>query len=145
MNSDDFLLISLIILGISFLYWVIENARIDSEKSRILGFLTKKPTLDDTLEANKMMLEFLHHSMDGDSRQWHECDKGCEGAMFVMEKNTTLAEMIGDIHFVGGQIVLRKVANYDIEKPGNTKAVVCGVRADADVELAKSIEKKYSK
>lgn len=145
MNSDDFLLVSLIIFGISFLYWVIENARIDSEKSRLLGFMTKKPILDDTLEANKMMLEFLHHSMDGDSRQWHECDKGCEGAMFVMEKDITLAEMIGDIHSVGGRIVLRKVADQDIEKSENTKAVVCRVRADADVELAKSIDKKYSK
>lgn len=68
-------------------------------------------------------------------------EAGCTSLLVLCNSND-LVKLIEITHLIGGQIVLRKVCDQDIEDIKYTKVDVQKVMTKLDIERAKRIERK---
>lgn len=102
----------------------------------------KEVFMDDCIEAAKMMVNFIYDGID-EKRKHNECkDAGCDG-YFTLLDSKDIASLVMISHKMGGRIVLRKIADNDIEKVDNTVLNVKKKLSELDISRAKRIDQKY--
>ena len=114
------------------------------EKRKLMGIpgYMDRPKTDDCAEAARMMVDFIGEGIVED-RKYNECSiAGCDGRN-ALRNSRDIANLVKVIHGSGCRLVLRRVADHDMEDPGNTTDEVKDKLADLDIARAKRIENKF--
>lgn len=143
---DVFITVLWISLFLSALYLGYSVLTVREEKHKLMGVpdYQDRPRTEDCIEAARMMVDFIGDGMDAE-RRFKECAiAGCDGS-FVLRDSRDIANLVKAIHGSGCRLVLRRVADHDVEHQGNTKDKVQDKLSELDITRAKRIEEKYKR
>ena len=116
---------------------------ITEKKSMMMGVRDFGITPEDSSEAAKMLVDYLHGATDGDKRHNDECGQaGCDGYP-ILRKSKDIATLVHCAHKAGGRLVARRVERKDIECGENTVLEVKKRLTELDIERAKRVDRKY--
>lgn len=116
---------------------------ITEKKSRTMGVRDFRIAPEDSREAAKMLVDYLHGCTEGENRHHNECSQaGCDGYM-TLRDSKDIAVLVHCLHKVGGRLVARRVDRKDIECEANTVLEVKKKLTELDIERAKRVDRKY--
>ena len=115
----------------------------EGKKSAMMGVRNFRTDAEDSREAAKMLVDYLHECTEGEKRHHDECNQaGCDG-LFTLRNSKDIATLVHCAHKVGGRLVTRRVERKDIECEANTVLEVKKKLTELDIERAKRIDHKY--
>lgn len=118
---------------------------VTEKKSMMMGVRDFRITPEDSREAAKMLVDYLHECTEGEKRHHDECGQaGCDG-LFTLRDSKDIATLVHCVHKVGGRLVARRVDRKDIECEANTVLEVKKKLTELDIERAKRVNRKYRK
>ena len=116
---------------------------VTEKKSVTMGVRDFRITPEDSSEAAKMLVDYLHECTEGEKRHHDECSlAGCDG-LFTLRDSKDIATLVHCVHKVGGRLVARRVDRKDIECKTNTVLEVKKKLTELDIERAKRVNRKY--
>ena len=116
---------------------------VTEKKSVTMGVRDFRITPEDSREAAKMLVDYLHECTEGEKRHHDECNQaGCDG-LFTLRDSKDIATLVRCVHKVGGRLVARRVDRKDIECEMNTVLEVKKKLTELDIERAKRVNRKY--
>ncbi len=116
---------------------------VTEKKSMTMGVRDFRITPEDSREAAKMLVDYLHECTEGEKRHHDECmQAGCDGYM-TLRDSKDIATLVHCVHKVGGRLVARRVERKDIECEANTVLEVKKKLTELDIERAKRVNRKY--
>lgn len=134
-----------LLVAIAVVAFKILSDIITERKSRIMGVRDFRITPEDSSEAAKMLVDYLHMATDGDKRHNDECGQaGCDGYP-ILRKSKDIATLVHCAHKTGGRLVARRVDRKDIECEANTVLEVKKKLTELDIERAKRVNRKYER
>lgn len=112
------------------------------EQAKRMGRTDRHIRMSDCRESVLMMVSFISGKLYNSGRKMDECgEAGCDGSSVLMgSKDISL--LVKAAHSVGGQLVLRKESDLDIECDENTALEVKKKLTDIDIARAKRIRGK---
>lgn len=112
------------------------------EQARRMGRRDRRIRTSDCRESVVLLVSFISGKIHRSARKWNECQEaGCDGSSILMDSKD-ISVLVKAAHSVGGQLVVRKVADHDIECDKNTVLEVKKKLTDLDIERAKRIRRK---
>ena len=96
---------------------------------------------DECIEARNLLLFHLMEDGISQKRTSETEETGCTSLLVLCNSND-LVKLIEITHLIGGQIVLRKVCDQDIEDKKYAKIDVQKVMTKLDIDRAKRIERR---
>lgn len=128
---------------ILFIAFKICSDIVTEKKSRMMGVRDFGITPENSGEAAKMLVDYLHGATDGDKRHNDECGQaGCDGYL-ILRNSKDIAVLVRCVHKAGGRIVVRRVDRKDIEREENSVLEVQKKLTELDIERAKRVGRKY--
>lgn len=135
--------ISMVVFIIGVIAFKICSDIIAERKSAMMGVRDFTIKLEDSSEAAKMLVGYLHGCTEGEKRHCGEwMYAGCDGFSTLWESKD-VATLVHCVHKAGGRLVARRVEKKDIECDANTVLEVKKILSDLDIERAKRINRKY--
>lgn len=132
-----------LLVAIAVIAFKICSDIIAEKKSMMMGVRDFGIKPEDSGEAAKMLVDYLHGATDGDKRHNDECRQaGCDGGS-VLRDSKDIAVLVHCVHKAGGRLVARRVDGKDIECEANTVLEVKKKLTELDIERAKRVDRKY--
>lgn len=117
--------------------------KVEGMRSSMMGVNDCDTSMEDSKESAGMMVQFIQDGMSGDGRIHNECmEAGCDG-YFTLAESKDISFLVETAHLAGGRLVVRRVADRDIECASNTALEVKKELTDLDISRAKRIESRY--
>lgn len=135
--------ITMVALLVGIIAFKILSDIVTEKKSMAMGVRDFRITPEDSREAAKMLVDYLHECTEGEKRHHDECNQaGCDG-LFTLRDSKDIATLVRCVHKVGGRLVARRVDRKDIECETNTVLEVKKKLTALDIERAKRVSRKY--